>query len=179
MLSNRLQRPRKTTPQPPIPLQDDNHFDNDVEGEVDDEISQQMTASYSEISFKSGVSPENENPLSLTMDPLPLAEHIMQRPVTLSCDRNIPSCKPLGPLNLEGTVHIEGNMTHFVAEDLEYKIKLSSPVTKKGGTSDMLCKSVSFLSTCYLQIHLHFQVALEVALLAPFIGSCWYLKWVS
>lgn len=39
----------------------------------------------------------------------------------------------LGPLDLEGTVHIEGNMTHFVTEDLEYKIKLSSPVTKKGG----------------------------------------------
>ncbi|CAH1377672.1 hypothetical protein MTP99_019080 [Tenebrio molitor] len=146
-------RPRKTTPQPPIPLQDDNHFDNDVEGEVDDEISQQMTASYSEISFKSGVSPENENPLSLTMDPLPLAEHIMQRPVTLSCDRNIPSCKPLGPLNLEGTVHIEGNMTHFVAEDLEYKIKLSSPVTKKGDTPPLPGGSRSCTpSTLYRQL---------------------------
>lgn len=41
---------------------------------------------------------------------------------------------PLKPLNLEGTVHVEGNMTHFVTEDLEYKIKLSSPVTKKGDT---------------------------------------------
>lgn len=91
-----------------------------------------MTASYSEISFKSGVSPENEAPLSLTSDPMPLAEHL-QRPVTLSYDKNIPSCKSLRPLNLEGTVHVEGNMTHFVAEDLEYKIKLSSPVTKKGG----------------------------------------------
>lgn len=105
--------------------------------DVDDEISQQMTASYSEISFKSGVSPDNDVPsLSLTMDPIPLPDHIMQRPVTLTYnDRNVPSRKQpsLGPLNLEGTVHVEGNMTHFVAEDLEYKIKLSSPVTKKGG----------------------------------------------
>lgn len=93
-----------------------------------------MTASYSEISFKSGLSPEIDVPLAaLTMDPMPLSEHIRQRPVTLPCDRNIPSCRPLGPLNLEGTVHVEGNMTHFVAEDLEYKIKLSSPVAKKGG----------------------------------------------
>lgn len=32
-------------------------------------------------------------------------------------------------------------MTHFVAEDLEYKIKLSSPVTKKGGKSKLLFQS--------------------------------------
>lgn len=127
------QRPRKTSPQPPIPQQEDNHFD--VEGEIDgdDEISQQMTASYSEISFKSGLSPENEIPLGLTLDHLPLDEHIKQRPATLSCGRS----KPFGPLNLEGSVHVEGNMTHFVAEDLETKIKLSSPVTKKGGKSDV------------------------------------------
>lgn len=33
------------------------------------------------------------------------------------------------PYNLEGTVRVDGNMTHFVAENLEYKIKLASPVT--------------------------------------------------
>lgn len=99
-----------------------------------------MTASYSEISFKSELSPEYElQSLSLnqtTFDPnpipLPSADNLRQRPDTLSCDRNITS-KALGPLNLDGTVHVEGNMTHFVAEDLEYKIKLSSPVTRKGG----------------------------------------------
>lgn len=103
--------------------------DQDVDGE--DEISQQMTASYSEISFKSGQSPENPEDMlaNLDIETIPIEDHIMQRPVTLPCGRN----KPLGPLNLEGTIHVEGNMTHFVTEDLEYKIKLSSPVTKKGG----------------------------------------------
>lgn len=38
------------------------------------------------------------------------------------------------PYNLEGTVSIDGNnMTNYVAENLEYKIKLSSPSTKLGG----------------------------------------------
>lgn len=36
------------------------------------------------------------------------------------------------PYNLEGTVSVDGNMTHFVAENLEYKIKIASPVTKVG-----------------------------------------------
>lgn len=92
--------------------------------ENDDEISQQMTASYSEISFKSGLSPENDVNFSLALEQE--AENL-KRPATL-CDR---SNKHLGALTLEGTVHIEGNMTHFVAEDLEYKIKLSSPQAKK------------------------------------------------
>ncbi|XP_066996646.1 uncharacterized protein BORCS6 [Anabrus simplex] len=42
--------------------------------------------------------------------------------------------KALGDLHLEGTVTTEGDMVLFVAEDLENKIKLSSPVTKKGDT---------------------------------------------
>lgn len=92
-----------------------------------------MTASYSEISFKSGFSPENEAPSSLMMDSITLENHIKQRPVTLSASRNVSTELPLGPLDLEGMVHVEGNMTCFIAEDLEYKIKLSSPVTKKGG----------------------------------------------
>lgn len=32
---------------------------------------------------------------------------------------------------MEGTVSVTENMTHFVAENLEYKIKISSPVPKK------------------------------------------------
>lgn len=91
-----------------------------------------MTQSYSEISFKSdGLSPENDIPLSLTLESISMEE--IKRPMTLSYDRtNIASAKPLIPLNLEGSVHVEGNMTHFVTEDLEHKIRLSSPVTKKG-----------------------------------------------
>jgi hypothetical protein len=32
---------------------------------------------------------------------------------------------------LDGTLSKNGNMTHFVAENLEYKIKISSPVSRK------------------------------------------------
>jgi hypothetical protein len=41
--------------------------------------------------------------------------------------------KALEDLHLEGTVTQEGDMVLFVAEDLETKIKLASPVSKKGG----------------------------------------------
>lgn len=115
----------------PVPL---SCKSDDLE-ENDDEISQQMTASYSEISFKSGLSPENDINFSITLDQE--AENI-KRPATL-CDR---TNKHLGALTLEGTVRIEGNMTHFVAEDLEYKIKLSSPQTKKTEMA-MLYKQLS------------------------------------
>lgn len=98
--------------------------------EADNEDMSQMTQSYSEISFKSE-SPENEDySLNLSVDSLPL-EQIMQRPITLPYDRNLQHKQTL---NLAGTVHVEGNMTHFVAEDLEHKIKLSSPVSKKEET---------------------------------------------
>lgn len=33
---------------------------------------------------------------------------------------------------LDGTVSVDGSMTSFVAENLEYKIKLASPVLRKG-----------------------------------------------
>lgn len=90
-----------------------------------------MTQSYSEISFRSdGLSPENDMPLSLTLESISL-EDMKQRPDTLFSDRNVQG-STLIPLNLEGSVHMEGNMTHFVTEDLEHKIRLSSPVTKKG-----------------------------------------------
>lgn len=47
-----------------------------------------------------------------------------KRPVTLLCDKSF-------PYDLEGTVHREGDMTHFVTQNLEYKIKLSSPISKR------------------------------------------------
>lgn len=89
-----------------------------IEGDIDleeDEISQQMTQSYSEISFRSGLSPEEiEIPMNSTLESLNLDE--IKRPMTL------PYNNPK-PLNLEGSVHIEGNMTHFVAEEIEQKIR--------------------------------------------------------
>ncbi|XP_066260849.1 BLOC-1-related complex subunit 6 [Euwallacea similis] len=100
----------------------------------EDEISQHMTQSYSEISAKSGISPETENQSSLILDfdSVEVDEQFSKRPVTLCYEQS--SERPARPLNLDGTVRVEGNMTHFVAEDLETKIKLSSPVTKKSET---------------------------------------------
>lgn len=135
--------PSEPAPQLPPPLparprrnllqsrkEDDMQQENEGDAD-DDEISQQMTQSYSEISFnQSGFSPDSDVPLSLTLDSISLDE-IKQRPMTLPCDRNLPSQKPLIPLDLEGSVHVEGNMTHFVTEDLEHKLRLSSPVAKK------------------------------------------------
>ena len=100
----------------------------EVDNEDNDDISQHMTVSYSEISFKSGLSPDEEVlPLNFDKD-----NHGQERPISLSCN------EILGALTREGTVHIEGNMTHFVAEDLEYKIKLSSPQPRKEDISHFL-----------------------------------------
>lgn len=74
-------------------------FDMENEQDGEDEISQQMTASYSEISFKSGLSPDSEMPLSLGLDQIEsmsIRDHVRQRPMTLTCDRSINSTKPLG-----------------------------------------------------------------------------------
>lgn len=127
--------PESLTPtvgQPPL---SQNGKNEEVVELDDDEISQHMTQSYSEISFKSGLSPENEDSCSpiLNLDTVEISEQFAQRPATLLCDKN--ESKPLRPLNLDGTVRVEGNMTHFVAEDFETKIKLSSPITKKNDTS--------------------------------------------
>ncbi|KAL1502758.1 hypothetical protein ABEB36_007858 [Hypothenemus hampei] len=96
----------------------------------EDDASQQMTQSYSEISFKSGLSPEDEthNSSLLELDSKELEDNFINNKRPLSLVTN----KPLRPLNLDGTVHLEGKMMHFVAEDLETKIKLSSPVSRKG-----------------------------------------------
>jgi len=99
----------------------------------DDEISQHMTQSYSEISVRSENLEVQDQP-ALDLDSVEVDEHFCnQRPVTLPCKPLMD--KPKRPLDFDGTVRIEGNMTHFVAEDLETKIKLSSPVAKKNGDS--------------------------------------------
>lgn len=78
---------------------EETHFDLENEGDGEDEISAQMTASYSEISFKSGLSPDTEMPISLGLDQIDsisIREHVRPRPMTLTCDRSINSTKPLG-----------------------------------------------------------------------------------
>ncbi|KOC59344.1 Uncharacterized protein C17orf59 like protein [Habropoda laboriosa] len=116
-----------------------------------------MTASYSEISFDSQSSPPVSELRSLIDSPdidgrkfldgsLEKMNGIGSRPDQLNLrnresspiedeDIDPPSYhKAMGYLQLEGTVMQDGDMVLFVAEDLENKIKLSSPVTKKGDT---------------------------------------------
>lgn len=122
----------------------------------------EMTASYSEISFDSQSSPPISELRSLIESPdfdggkfmvenLEKSDSGNPRPDSLELkhegegspeenddreeDPDPPSYhKAIGYLQLEGTVMQEGDMVLFVAEDLENKIKLSSPVTKKGET---------------------------------------------
>lgn len=114
--------------------------DND---DIDEEISAQMTQSYSEISFKTDPSPGDEDIFLPGSSAVPLAEQMLQRPATLAYDRNF---TPNKPMNLEGTFHREGNMTHYVTDNLEYKIKLSSPVSKKSDTPSNSSKSSTPMS---------------------------------
>ncbi|XP_077261434.1 BLOC-1 related complex subunit 6 isoform X3 [Temnothorax americanus] len=116
-----------------------------------------MTASYSEISFDSQSSPPISELRSLIDSPdidsgkflddnLDKIGGTGHRPDQLDLrsrddsptegdDLDPPSYhKAIGYLQLEGRVMQDGDMVLFVTEDLENKIKLSSPVTKKGET---------------------------------------------
>ncbi|XP_003696955.1 BLOC-1-related complex subunit 6 isoform X1 [Apis florea] len=125
--------------------------------DYDEDRLHEMTASYSEISFDSQSSPPVSELRSLIDSPdidgkkfleesLDKMNGIGTRPDQLNLrnresspvedeDIDPPSYhKAMGYLQLEGTVMQDGDMVLFVAEDLENKIKLSSPVTKKGET---------------------------------------------
>ncbi|XP_048478938.1 BLOC-1-related complex subunit 6 [Plutella xylostella] len=107
-------------------------------GDIDDdneEVSAQMTASYSEISFHSDPVLGNEDKAA----PGP------SRPYNLPSEMNKKHEKL--PLDMDGHVRYEGDMTHYVADDLEFKIKLSSPITKKGETPVFGSNSASRSST--------------------------------
>ncbi|CAL7937279.1 unnamed protein product [Xylocopa violacea] len=117
-----------------------------------------MTASYSEISFDSQSSPPVSELRSLIDSPdidgtkflegglekmngaggRPDQLNLKNRETSPMEDEDITDApsyhKAMGYLQLEGTVMQDGDMVLFVAEDLENKIKLSSPVTKKGET---------------------------------------------
>ncbi|XP_015605838.1 BLOC-1-related complex subunit 6 isoform X2 [Cephus cinctus] len=125
--------------------------------DYDEDRLHEMTASYSEISFDSQSSPPISELRSLVESPdldddkflgdaLEKIDSGGNRPDRLDLrsggaspdedeDLDPPSYhKAIGYLQLEGTVMQDGDMVLFVAEDLENKIKLSSPVTKKGET---------------------------------------------
>lgn len=126
--------------------------------DYDEDKLHEMTASYSEISFDSQSSPPISELRSLIDSPdidggnflgdsLERMSGIGVRPDQLNLknredsspaedeDLDPPSDhKAMGYLQLEGTVMQDGDMVLFLTEDLENKIKLSSPVTKKGET---------------------------------------------
>lgn len=108
------------------------------EVDIDEDISAQMTASYSEISFHSdhGNAVPEEN-MKSSQGP--------SRPYDLPSDIN--KIHEKLPLDMDGYVRYEGDMTHYVADNLEFKIKLSSPVSKRGETPVFGSTSVSRSST--------------------------------
>ncbi|XP_055639659.1 BLOC-1-related complex subunit 6 [Toxorhynchites rutilus septentrionalis] len=104
------------------------------DGDELEDIPATMTESYSEIAYtqnffgSSNVDEQyggsSNNPGSGSSSSS--SSQTRKRPDSLICDK----IKDVSfPYNLEGTVRVDGNMTHFVAENLEYKIKLASPVT--------------------------------------------------
>ncbi|XP_053695783.1 BLOC-1-related complex subunit 6 [Sabethes cyaneus] len=108
----------------------------DLDGEELEDIPAAMTESYSEISytqdfFETGNNRELDGTKQsgTAVDSASSSSSSSQtrkRPDSLNCDKRKDTSFPY---NLEGTVRVDGNMTHFVAENLEYKIKLASPVS--------------------------------------------------
>uniref|UniRef100_A0A336NAU5 CSON006459 protein n=1 Tax=Culicoides sonorensis TaxID=179676 RepID=A0A336NAU5_CULSO len=86
----------------------------------DDEIPQALTESYSEITLLRKFC---ENPSAEEDD----GASGRKRPDSLIVDEWMKQ--------MDGTFARDGNLTHFVAENLEQKIKLSSPVTGKYASS--------------------------------------------
>lgn len=103
-----------------------------------DDIPAAMTESYSEIAYTQnffgtesganggGGDEDSANPADASGFSSSSSSQTRKRPDSLDCDKRKDASFPY---NLEGTVRVDGNMTHFVAENLEYKIKLASPVT--------------------------------------------------
>ncbi|XP_039433965.1 BLOC-1-related complex subunit 6 [Culex pipiens pallens] len=102
-----------------------------------DDIPAAMTESYSEIAYTqnffgsgSATDPTGGDDPATGPDgsgsSSSSSSQTRRRPDSLNCDKRKDASFPY---NLEGHVRVDGNMTHFVAENLEYKIKLASPVT--------------------------------------------------
>ncbi|XP_046598173.1 BLOC-1-related complex subunit 6 [Neodiprion lecontei] len=119
--------------------------------DYDEDKLHEMTASYSEISFDSQSSPPMSDLRSLMESPDLDGEKLDSnnpRPNSLELKNDDLSdddgpieiiqppsySKAIKYLHLQGTVTQEGDMVLFVTEDLESKIKLSSPITKRGET---------------------------------------------
>lgn len=112
-----------------------------------------MTASYTEISFNTQSSEPDDSVLEDLHESVQEAENInedckriddtIERPSQLhlsnessqkTISQSLSTNRAIEFLNhLNGTVTQDGPMVSFVAEDLETKIKLSSPVSKSEG----------------------------------------------
>ncbi|XP_014226294.1 BLOC-1-related complex subunit 6 [Trichogramma pretiosum] len=121
-------------------------------GVYEDEKLQEMTASYSEISFDSQSSSSSPDvDVNSLIHSSEMNKYSPNDTIKSGIVGNRPDClnlsrkneqttdskfanyqKSLDYLQSEGTVTKEGDMVSFVAGDLENKIKLSSPVTRKG-----------------------------------------------
>lgn len=136
---------------------EDPNYDQQSPSRGYDDIPDAMTASYSEISFH-GVSS-----VKASEDTEGNTKRISaKRPISLEYDKQNEQFggmetgeHPSFPYNLTdgGTVSIDGTMTSFVADHLEYKIKLASPVTKNEtlGEDDSRTSTPSVLPRNFLQ----------------------------
>ncbi|KAG6451378.1 BLOC-1-related complex subunit 6 [Manduca sexta] len=121
-------------PMSPSEDKDINSATNKQDIDMDEEISARMTASYSEISFHSDPGQSGDPDKTITPS----------RPYDLPSENRK---QDKFPLDLDGHVRYEGDMTHYVADDLEFKIKLSSPIAKRGETPVFGSSSASRSST--------------------------------
>lgn len=127
-----------------------------------DDIPDAMTASYSEISFHGASSAGGASAEACVNTEGNTQRASAQRPISLEYDKHTMEHQEMEsgeqatfPYNLAdtGTVSIDGTMTSFVADHLEYKIKLASPVTKKEnlGEDDSRTSTPSVLPRNFLQ----------------------------
>ena len=120
---------------------------------------QEMTASYSEISINSQSSPDIDSKFNICTNSKNIdgSNIIDVRPDQLNLkdlDNRYSTAadysqknyqKTLNYLQSEGTVMKDGNLVLFVAEDLENKIKLSSPIGKKADNTISLENSSNLM----------------------------------
>lgn len=105
------------------------------EVDIDEEIPAQMTASYSEICFNENEAHgEYASSVQTPSRPFDLPSNTNRKPEKL-------------PLDMDGHVRYENDMTHYVADNLEFKIKLSSPINRRGETPVFGSSSASRSST--------------------------------
>ncbi|XP_055373084.1 BLOC-1-related complex subunit 6 [Condylostylus longicornis] len=93
--------------------------------------------SHKKISNSNSTDDELQTGETIDSEPNEIIDH---RPKSLLCDSSF-------PYNLEGTISKDGDVTNFVAKDLEHKIRLSSPSTKDSPSHNSTSPSTSGIMT--------------------------------